>query len=181
VYDDNGNPLEGVYVDRNEDGVINNFDKYHYKQAAPKHMIGLNTHFEYKNLDFSASGRVQIGNYVYNNNMSDKGIRKNTYTSTGFLSNRLVSAAGPTGFYDYQYWSDMYVQSASFFRMDNMSIGYNFRGLANDKVNLRLSLTGQNLFVITDYTGLDPEVSSGIDNNFYPRPRTFVFGVNLGF
>ena len=181
VYDDNGNPLEGVYVDRNKDGVINNFDKYHYQQAAPKHMIGLNTHFSYKNLDFSASGRIQLGNYVYNNNMSDKGIRKNTYTSTGFLSNRLVSAAGPTGFYDYQYWSDMYVQNASFFRMDNMSIGYNFKGLAHDKVNLRLSLTGQNLFVITDYTGLDPEIASGIDNNFYPRPRTFVFGVNLGF
>ncbi|NPA35850.1 MAG: TonB-dependent receptor [Chlorobi bacterium] len=181
VYDENGNPLEGVYVDRNQDGVINNFDKYHYKQAAPKHMIGLNTHFEYKNLDFSASGRIQLGNYVYNNNMSDKGIRQNTYNSTGFLSNRLVSAAGPTGFNDYQYWSDMYVQDASFFRMDNMSVGYNFKDLYDGKVNLRVSLTGQNLFVITDYTGLDPEVAGGIDNNFYPRPRTFVFGVNLGF
>ncbi len=181
IYDNNGNPLEGVYVDQNRDGVINNFDKYHYQQAAPKHMIGINTHLEIKNFDFSASGRIQAGNYVYNNNMSDKGIRKNTYTSTGFLSNRLVSANSPTGFYDYQYWSDLYVQDASFFRMDNMSVGYNFKGLAHDKVNLRLSLTGQNLFVITSYSGLDPEVASGIDNNFYPRPRTFVFGVNLGF
>ena len=181
IYDDAGNPLEGVYVDRNEDGVINNFDKYHYKQAAPQHMFGLNTHFEYKNLDFSASGRVQLGNYVYNNNMSNNGIKKNTYNSAGYLSNRLVSAAGPTGFYDYQFWSDLYVQNASFFRMDNMTIGYNFRGLAKDKVNLRLSFTGQNVFVVTNYSGLDPEVDGGIDNNFYPRPRTFVFGVNLGF
>ncbi len=181
IYDDNGNPLEGVYVDRNKDGVINNFDKYRYEQSAPQHMIGLNTRFEYNNFDFSASGRIQLGNYVYNNNQSANGIKQNTYTSTGFLSNRLVSAAGPTGFNDYQYWSDMYIQDASFFRMDNMSVGYNFTKLAKGKVNLRVSFTGQNLFVITDYTGLDPEVSSGIDNNFYPRPRTFVFGVNLGF
>lgn len=181
VYDNNGNPLEGVYVDRNKDGAINNFDKYRYKQSAPLHMIGLNLHFEYKNIDFSTSGRVQLGNYVYNNNQSTNGIRQNTYTSAGFLSNRLTSANSPTGFNDYQYWSDMYVQNASFFRMDNMTVGYNFKGLAKDKLSLRISLTGQNLFVISDYTGLDPEVGNGIDNNFYPRPRTFVFGVNLGF
>ncbi len=181
VYDNNGNPLEDVYVDRNNDGVINNFDKYRYKQSAPLHMIGLNTRFEYKNFDFSASGRVQLGNYVYNNNQSTNGIRQNTYNSAGYLSNKLVSANSPTGFYDYQFWSDMYVQDASFFRMDNVSVGYNFKDLVSDKVNLRVSLTGQNLFVISDYTGLDPEVGNGVDNNFYPRPRTIVFGVNLGF
>jgi iron complex outermembrane receptor protein len=179
VYDTDGNPLEGVYADLNGDGKINSFDKYRYQQAAPKYMIGLNTRIEYKNFDFSASGRIQLGNYVYNNNQSANGIKANTYTSTGFLSNRLESAAGPTGFNNFQYWSDLYVQDASFFRMDNISVGYNFDNI--DNIDLRVHFTAQNLFVITDYTGLDPEVGNGIDNNFYPRPRTFVLGVNLGF
>ncbi|WP_430812094.1 MULTISPECIES: SusC/RagA family TonB-linked outer membrane protein [unclassified Carboxylicivirga] len=180
VYDEAGNPLEGVYVDQNEDGLINDFDKIRVGQAAPTTLVGINTRLEYKDWDFSLSGRMQFGASVYNNNASTMGVKQDTYNSGGnYLSNRLPMAA--QGFNNYQYWSSHYIEDASFFRMDNISLGYSFNNISKNNMRLRVSVTGQNLFVISDYNGVDPEVSSGIDNNFYPRARTFMLGVNLGF
>lgn len=182
VYNSSGDPVEGVYVDQNGDGVINSFDKYHYGQAAPNLMMGINSRAEYRNWDFSLSGRFQFGASVYNNNASTNGIQQDVYSSSGYLSNRMTIARN--GFGTAQYWSDSYVENADFFRLDNVSVGYKFTAQRLKEFgvnNLRVYATGQNLFVITGYDGVDPEVSSGIDNSAYPRPTTVLLGVNLSF
>ncbi len=181
IYDGDGQPMEGVYVDQNGDGVLNDFDKIRLSQSAPTTLWGINSRLEYKEFDFSFSGRMQFGASVYNNNESTMGVKQDVFNSGGnYLNNRLPSAVN--GFNTYQYWSSHYIQDASFFRMDNISLGYRFdKIISNENINLKVSLTGQNLFVISGYDGIDPEVSSGIDNNFYPRPRTIMLGVNLGF
>lgn len=180
VYDVSGNPLEGLYVDLSGLGGTvngNNADKYIYKNPAPDYLIGISARFNYKNFDISATTRTNIGNYVYNqvaagasyDQMYANGCWRNQPT---FLSD--------TKFVKRQFTSDYFVSNASFFKLDNLSTGYNFDNLYN-KLNLRLSLTVQNLLTITKYKGIDPEVSGGIDNNFYPRPRTFVLGVSLTY
>ncbi len=180
VYNEEGQPLEGVYVDQNSDGLINDFDKIRFGQAAPTTLVGINSRLEYKDWDFSFSGRMQFGASVYNDNAATIGVKQDSFNSGGnYLTNRLPMAN--SSFNSYQYWSSHYIEDASFFRMDNVSLGYNFNNIRGGAMRLRVSVTGQNLFVITNYDGVDPEVSSGIDNNFYPRPRTFMLGVNLGF
>ena len=184
VYDKNGKPIEGLYVDRNGDGQITNADKYHYQDPAPKFYFGINSNLRYKNWNFSFSGRANFGNYIYNNVSSNIGVYRFLYHPEGPYLGNISTDVTKAGFYNPQYLSDYYIQNASFFRMDNITLSYLFQNLnKNDKspVNLGLSFTVNNAFVITKYTGLDPEVSNGIDNNIYPRPRTFVFGVNLQF
>ena len=180
VYDENNQPIEGLYVDRNGDGSITTDDKYHFKKPAADVFMGFNSSVSYKNWDFSFAGRINLGNYVYNNIDSRNSIGQEIYWSSGYFRN-ITPDFSNTGFETPQYWSDYYIQNASFLRMDNITLGYNFKNLMNNKLNLRLYSTVQNAFVITNYSGLDPEVSSGIDNNVYPRPRTFVVGVNLDF
>jgi iron complex outermembrane receptor protein len=181
VYDENDNPVEGLYVDRDGDGVVNEDDLYNYKQAMPDYQLGLTSTVNYKNFDFTFSGRANIGNYVYNNVMSTAGTYLDVYNpGLNYLSNALADA-DKTNFRTAQYFSDYYIENASFFRMDNISVGYRFNNLMKNKMNLRLAATVQNAFVITKYSGLDPEVFNGIDNNLYPRPRVFVLGVNLDF
>lgn len=180
VYDEMGKPIEGLYVDQNEDGLINNLDKYQLGQAAPKVMVGLNTSMNYRNWDLSLSGRCQFGASIYNDNKSNNGTTQDVYNSGGnYLTNRLRSARD--GFGSTQFWSDYYVEDASFFKLDNATVGYRFTNLKRENLNIRVYATGQNLFVITPYDGIDPEVSSGIDNNIYPRPRVIMMGVNVGF
>ena len=178
VYGSNGMPIEGLYVDRTGTGgtvTSNNLNKYHYKKPAPDWTLGVNSRFTYKQVDFSFSGRANIGNYVYNN-VASGALYSTVYNQSGFYNN-VPKQINNAKFTNTQYFSDFYVENASFFKMDNMSVGYNF-----DKfVKTRLSFTVQNVFTITKYKGLDPEVSGGIDNNFYPRPRVFVLGVNLTF
>jgi TonB-dependent starch-binding outer membrane protein SusC len=180
VYDQNGKPIEGLYVDRNGDGKFTELDKYRYEKPAPDLFIGLSSMVRYKNWDFNFNGRFSFGNYVYNNMSSNHGSYSEIYRSVGFLSN-LQRSILDTKFANPQYWSDYYMENGSFFKMDNMSLGYNFTSLVNGQGSLRVYSTVQNLFMITKYTGLDPEVSNGIDNNIYPRPRTFMFGVSLEF
>jgi len=120
-----------------------------------------------------------VGNFVYNNNASNQGVYGGTYNSVGYLNN-VSSNALYTGFNNWRYFSDYYIEDASFFRLDNISMGYQFENLAN-AVDLHLSLTVQNALVVTNYSGLDPEVFGGIDNNVYPRPRVFLLGVKLDF
>jgi TonB-dependent starch-binding outer membrane protein SusC len=180
VYDNAGKPIEGLYVDRNGDGKISDLDKYQYHKPAPDVFMGINSRFSYKNWDFSFAGRVSLGNYVYNNVNSGNGVTAYMYNGVGYATN-VVSDAVYTGWVTPRYWSDYYIEDASFFRMDNVNLGYQFKDVASSKLNLYLSLTVQNAFVITKYKGLDPEVFNGIDNNFYPRPRIFLLGLRLDF
>jgi len=180
VYDANDKPIEGLYVDRNGDGEITEDDKYHYKNAAPSVFLGFSSRLSYKNWDFSFAGRANFNNYVYNNVDSNAGVPGQMYYSAGYLTNVTKDALN-TNFDNVQYLSDYYVQDGSFLKLDNITLGYNFNEVFKGKGNLRLYTTVQNVFTITDYEGLDPEVSGGIDNNVYPRPRTFLLGVNIDF
>ncbi len=178
VYGSDGMPIEGLYVDRTGNGgtiTSNNLNKYHYKKPAPDVTIGINSRVGYKQFDFSFSGRASIGNYVYNN-VASGALYSTVYNQSGFFNN-IPKQVNNAKFTNTQYFSDFYIENASFFKMDNMSVGYNFE----KKLRARLSFTVQNVFTITKYNGLDPEVDGGIDNNFYPRPRVFVLGVNLTF
>lgn len=180
VYDENGQPLDGVYVDRNGDGQITADDKYRYKSPAPDYTFGLSSRFEYKQWDASFSARANVGNYVYNNVASNHTAYNFMYNSQGYLTNALQEIDN-TQFSTAQYMSDHYVENASFLRMDNVTVGYTLNNLLDQVKSLRVSATVQNAFVITNYSGLDPEVFGGIDNNVYPRPRTFILGLSLNF
>ena len=180
VYDANKNPIEGLYVDRNADGQITTKDKYYYKTPVPDVFMGFNSTVVYKNWDLSLAGRISINNYVYNNVDSRNSLGIEIYWPSGYMRN-VTQDFFNTHFEKTQYWSDYYIQNASFLRLDNVSLGYNFKNLMNNKMDLRLYSTVQNVLVITNYRGLDPEVSGGIDNNVYPRPRTFMLGVSVGF
>lgn len=180
VYDENGKPLEGVYVDLNGDGIINQLDLYRYKSPAPKWLAGFSSYLKYKNWDLNIAGRFSFGNYVYNNVQSNGALYSRMYDNTGFYSN-IPTAVSKTNFREAQYFSDYYVQNASFMKLDNITLGYNFQKLWKNRIDLRVFAIMQNVFTITRYKGLDPEIFNGIDNNVYPRPRTFLVGVNLGF
>ena len=170
-----------MFVDRNGDGEITEDDKYHYKDPNPDFIIGLNSTFVWKNLDFSFSGRVYLGNYVYNNVESENANYERLYRPEGPYLSNISTDVTETGFDNPQYLSDYYIQDGSFFKMDYMTLGYNFNKLWTEKLNLRLTFTVNNAFVITKYRGVDPEIFLGIDNNVYPRPRAYVLGVNLTF
>jgi iron complex outermembrane receptor protein len=133
----------------------------------------------YKNWDLNFTMRATLGNYVYNNVASANGFEAVLY-DLGSLRNASTSLLD-TNFKKEQFWSDYYVQDASFLKMDNITLGYNFTNLKGGEVGLRLYSTVQNVFTITEYDGLDPEINGGIDNNFYPRPRTFLLGLNVNF
>jgi TonB-dependent starch-binding outer membrane protein SusC len=186
IYDDNGRPIEGLYVDRTGGGgsvVSNSRNKYHYHSPAPRYLMGLFSSLRYKQFDFYMSGRLSLDNYVYNNraaNTTTNSVYYNLGSGTGFFNN-LANYIYDTDFVATQYWSDFYVENASFFKMDNISLGYDVTGQTSQRLKARVSFTVQNAFVITKYNGIDPEVDGGIDNNIYPRPRTFVLGVNLTY
>lgn len=180
VYDPAGHPVEGLYVDLSGDGGTvsgDNSDKYIYKDPAPDYLIGFSARFNYKNFDFSASTRGSIGNYVYN--AVAAGASYDQMYQIGYWKNFTRQLNG-TKFVKRQFSSDYFVENASFFKLDNISAGYTFNNIY-DKVNVRLSFTVQNVFTITKYNGLDPEISGGIDNNIYPRPRTFMFGLSISY
>lgn len=183
VYDEFGKPIEGLYVDKTGSGgnvAGDELNKFYVHKPAPDFLIGLSSRVSYKNFDFSFSGRLNLNNYVYNNNASSMALYQNLYNQSGFNSN-ILKDVEKTEFTTAQYWSDIYLENASFFRMDNMSLGYSFDQLLTEKLNGRIAFTVQNAFVITNYTGLDPEVSGGIDDNIYPRPTTYMLGLNLNF
>jgi iron complex outermembrane receptor protein len=180
VYGEDGKPIEGMYVDRNQDGKIDDFDKYQYKNPAPSVFMGFNSRLTYKKFDFSFNARMNVNNYVYNNVFSNLGQYQNVSVLNGFINNSIPDIYN-TNFNTPRYLSDYYVRNATFFRMDNMTVGYSLDKVFSEKLNVYLSATIQNAFVITKYDGLDPEVDGGIDNNIYPRPRTFLLNVNVNF
>lgn len=181
VYDNNGDPIEGLYVDREPDGVLNSSDLYRYKKPAADVLMGISSSLNYKNWDFSFSGRFSFGNYIYNNVASTRGTYLDAYNPGLNYTSNVLASSRDTKFSSAQYFSDYYVENGSFFRMDNISLGYRFTNLMQNKINLRVGAVVQNAFVITKYSGLDPEIFGGIDNNIYPRPRIFMLGVNVEF
>lgn len=181
VYDPDGMPVEGLYVDKTGLGgnvAGNNANKYYIGKPAADYLIGISSSLNYKQFDLSFNGRISVGNYVYNNNKSNRAVYQNLYNQAGYLAN-VLSSVNETNFYTAQYWSDIYLEDASFFRMDNINFGYRFNKLFTEKLSGRVNFTVQNAFVITNYSGIDPEVENGIDRNIYPRPRTFLLGVNV--
>lgn len=187
VYDDNGKPIEGVYVDRDGNGQINSDDRYFYHSPAADVYMGFTTKFIYKRWDLSASFRAAIGNYVYYDflsnlaNVSVSGLHHhNIYTNT----TQAAVDLGFTGMADIAL-SDYFVRNASYLKCANITLGYSFPALFksgnNEYLSGRLYFTVQNPFIITKYDGLDPEISSGVDKNPYPRPMSFQIGVNLNF
>jgi len=183
VYDANGMPIEGLYVDRTGDGgsvSSNQLNRYHYQSPAPSVMLGFTTRLAYQKFDLFVAGRASFDNYVYNNGNS------NTFYAAAFNNNtasfnNLRRSIYDSQFEAAQYWSDFYVENASFFKMDNISLGYTADGMINEKLKARFSFTVQNAFMITNYSGIDPELGNGIDNNLYPRPRVFLLGVSLSY
>jgi iron complex outermembrane receptor protein len=185
VYDQAGKPIDGVFVDRNNDGAFNDKDLYRYKSPDPKVFLGLNSTVSYKKWDAGFSARANFGNYAYNNVFSNTGTIRNILNPIGVLNNGSTNVleSGVSGSVNGErsILSDYYIQNASFLRMDNINLGYAVGKLARNTADLRISANVQNAFVITNYKGLDPEIGNGIDNNFYPRPRMFVLGLNLIF
>ena len=187
VYDENGKPIEGLYVDRNADGKIDEDDRYCYKSPAPDVIMGLTTKFIYKNWDFSAAFHASIGNYVYYDFLNNKA-ELMKIDATNLYRNTTAEAVN-LGFMgttdDPTNLSDYFVRNASYLKCSNMTLGYSFPALikagAEKICSGRIFFTVQNPFIITKYKGIDPEVSSGIDSNPYPRPISFQLGLNLNF
>ncbi|HXB91982.1 MAG TPA: TonB-dependent receptor, partial [Puia sp.] len=190
VYDKSGKPIEGVFVDQNHDGIINQADQVKTKSGDPKVFLGFSTNVTLNKWSAGFVLRGSFGNYNYNNIWSQTGNQAQILgnpvlynASTNFLTTGFKGGNGQ------QLLSDYYISNASFLRMDNINVGYNAGKIAHGQATLRLNLSVQNVFIITQYKGLDPEIGAaastlgnpGIDNNLYPRPRTIAFGINLGF
>lgn len=190
VYDKNGKPIENCVVDRNGDGKINESDKYLYKSPAAPVTMGFSSRLEYKNWDFGFSLRASLGNYVYNNveqGMSNMNTGEWFSNSLKYFSNRLKSTV-ERNWQTYEITSklsDYYVKNASFLKCDNITLGYSFNNLFKSSgwhgLSGRAYATASNVFTITNYDGLDPEVGDGYDNNLYPRPFSVVVGLSLNF
>ncbi len=178
VYDTNGKPIEGLYVDQDANGILTLSDRYRYKSPNPKVYLGFSSNFTMDKFTVAFTLRGSVGNYVYNNINSGAGALQNVFNTNNYLSN-VSSSVLSTNFQTNQYFSDYYLENASFLRMENLTVGYN--ALQTKRLNARVTLAAQNLFVLTKYSGMDPEIPGGIDNNFYPRPRTITLGVNVGF
>ena len=182
VYDENGNPLEGVFVDQNGDGIINEDDKILYHSVHPDWTASWHNTFTYKNWDFGFVLRGSFGNWVYNKNQVDNSfVAQATKDIIGNLLNDtyLFNQTRTTELM----LSNHFVQNASFVRCDNITLGYTFDNLLRNKLKLRLFGAVQNPFVITNYKGIDPELTyqQGIDGSPYPRPVTFSLGLVANF
>ena len=183
VYDEKGNPIQNAVVDRNHDGEITQADQYFTgKSPMPKVFMGLNSQFKYKNWDLGFNLRANFGNYVFNGFAADHTTLAH-FNNQGFINN-YYQDAGKYGWThsseNFQKTSDLYLENASFLKMDNITVGYTFDKFFTDKISGRVSASVQNVFTITRYNGLDPETSA-IDSNIWPRPRTFTIGLNLNF
>ncbi|ADV44999.1 TonB-dependent receptor [Bacteroides helcogenes] len=182
VYDKNGIPIEGAYVDRNGDGIINQDDKYFYKSPAAPWMAGLSSKVMWKNWDFGFSLRASFNNYVYNDlEAGSSNINKGNISRLGFMVNIPTMALGKAWQTNDNTLSDYFVQNATFLKCDNITLGYSFDKLFGAKLGGRVYGAVTNVFTITNYKGIDPEVFGGIDNNLYPRPFTAQLGLTLNF
>jgi len=187
LYDANKRPIQGAYADRNGDGVITDADRYKYHKPTADYTFGLYSTLNYKKFDFTMNWRASLGNYIFDNVSSDKGylqagLRRDSdlanittdYYNTGFTTESNSNGTQRN-------YSNYYVKDASFIKLDNIVLGYTFDKTLLKAASLRFTAGVQNVLVFTKYNGLDPEKFNGIDNNVYPRARTFLFGVNANF
>ena len=186
VYDANGIPLEGVYVDRNGDGAITSSDRYFYKSPDAPYTAGLSSRLQYKSWDLGFGLRASFDNYVYwDKEAGYSNVSKRYDSSFSYLQNVIPGAVERNwSTYDHAL-SDYFVHNASFLKCDNITLGYSFENLFKggnyNGLAGRIYASATNVFTITKYDGIDPEVSGGIDNNMYPRPLTIQVGLNLNF
>lgn len=186
VYDDNGNPIADTFVDRNGDGKITNDDRYD-AQIIPNFTYGFGTSLNYRNWDFTANFRGQIGGKVYDGRHVAQGFINQAKTANSeHLSNVLDFYDGRSSFNlvqptDNMYFSDYFLHDASFLRLDNVTVGYSIEKIFGNKLDLRVYGSVNNAFILTKYKGQDPENFGGVDNNFYPRPRIYTIGFNFNF
>ena len=184
VYDQNGNIVPHTFVDRNGNGILDSDDKYFYYHADPDVTMGLGSKVTYKNWDFSFNSRASFGNHVFNANINGTYISSAGLGSNLNFMHNIPTLALKYGLADAseaQPISDCWVQNASFFKLDNLTVGYSFQKILNMNISGRVYATAQNIFTITKYDGLDPEIQSGIESNIYPRPFTTILGVSLNF
>jgi len=186
VYGEDGKPIQNTFVDRNNDGQITEADRYMGTSPMPKWFMGFSSMFRYKKFDFGFNMRANLGNRVFNDVAAGNATTQNAFGDQGLLTN-LHETVFRTGFRGLnttpQLFSDLYIENASFLKMDNATFGYNFQNFGGTSLSGRLSFSVQNVFTLTDYIGMDPEIpgSAGVDNNIWPRPRTFTLGINLNF
>lgn len=180
VYDTDGNPIEGLYADLNNDGKIDNNDKYCFHKAAPDWTFGFNTQLAYKQWTLAVSAHSNVGNYVYNNIASNGDLLSDLWANN-FVNNRYSTAKEHNFSAFAQYWSDIYIENASFLKIDNITLSRSFNFGQNNPMSFNVFATVQNVATFTKYGGIDPEIFSGIDNNMYPRPRTYILGVKFNF
>lgn len=178
VYDTSGKPIDGVFVDRNGDGKVNASDMYYYKSTQPDAILGFNTKFTHKNWDAGFSARAVLGNYVYNNAASNSSLQS---AATNTYLQNVYSSTPELGFSAPRYLSDIFIEDASFFRLDNVSLGYSFKDIFAPGSSLRVYGMAQNVFLITDYSGVDPEIFGNIDNGYYQMPKVYSLGLNFQF
>jgi iron complex outermembrane receptor protein len=179
-YDEEGKMIEGEFTDKNDDGLINSSDRYRFENPAPDYTIGFTSNLRFYDFEFSFAGRINIGNYVYNNIQTSAGSVQYMYHSTNYLGNITQSALDLNAKVQSNLtYSDHFVKNASFLKIDHITLSYNFMIFKNK--SLKLYATAQNPFVFTKYDGLDPEIGNGIERDFYPRARTYVFGLNANF
>lgn len=184
VYDENGKAIENEFVDRDGNGIINGDDRYFYKKPTADVLMGLTSRLSYKSWDFSFSLRASLNNYVYNSvEAGGSDCNPTSIYSFGALNNRpLMGVANNIqSLGDNTLLSDQFVQNASFMKCDNITLGYSFKKLFGAPLSGRVYAAVQNVFTITKYKGLDPEVENGLDNNIYPRPLTTLIGLSLNF
>lgn len=190
VYDENGKPIEGMYVDRDGNGRIDDGDRYFYKKPSADVIMGLTTKFLYKNWDLSMSFRASLGNYVYYDFLSNRAVVSQSGLYTNSTLHNTTPEAVALGFTGVgagndNYLSDYFVRNASFLKCSNITLGYSFPALfkvgGHETCSGRAFVTAQNPFIISKYKGIDPEVSNGIDSNPYPRPFSIQIGLNLNF
>ncbi len=180
IYDEaTGKPIEGLYADLNGDGQITSDDRYYCHHPAPDWILGFSTSLRWKKWTLSTSLRANIGNYVYNGMEANMGAWECTTWASGQINN-LSSSFAKTGFQTRQYASDYYLENASFLKMDNVQLSYDF-GRIYKSLNLHISAMVQNVFTWTNYKGIDPETASGCETSVYPRPRTYSLTVGLNF
>ena len=179
VYGTNGMPIEGVYDDINRDGVINSSDLTYFKSPIPNVILGFTTSVSYKKWSASTVLRANLNNYDYNVVDANMAVANSAF-GVGFLSN-IPTAYFKTRFYSNQFLSNYYLENASFLKMDNLGVAYNAGNIIDKRTNLRIGFNCQNVFTITKYTGIDPEVYGGLDNNTYPHPRTYTLSLNITY
>jgi len=181
VYDEAGKPIPDAFVDRNGDGVITDEGDKYYIAMTPNWTFGFGTSFNYKKFDFNASFRGQFGGNVYNSSRYSYGARNNVNpTNSNTLTNILNESLPFERIAENQVVSDYFIEDATFLRCESISLGYKFDKLYKSS-SMRLYVSANNVFLLTKYSGQDPENFNGIDTNFYPRPRTFNVGVSIDF